>query len=212
MNTAPTMTILPESRATNCQAPRCQWRNAIFCALFDSLARSAVPVYLGAMQSVTTRFAPLLLLALGGCASADLADYPSLARRPIETRAAPPTSPPPDTAPPAPVSATLSEALSRLAADAARGDAAFQGALAANRVAMAAGVGAAEGGEAWAQAEVARTRTEAARAPTTFALSELDRLALEALGDDDSIAVAAITEVQARVAALVAAQDRALNP
>ncbi|MCC7395061.1 MAG: hypothetical protein IT553_09465 [Sphingomonadaceae bacterium] len=164
------------------------------------------------MLPAAHRLAPLFLLLLGGCASADLADYPSLARRPIETRAAAPATPPPDTAPPAPVSASLVEALGRLAADAARGDAAFQSALATHRAAMAAGIGAAEGSEAWAVAEVARTRVEAARAPTSFALSELDRLALEALGDDDSVAVTAIADVQSRVAALVAAQDAALNP
>ena len=69
---------------------------------------------------------PLIVAApLAGCATGDMADYPSLAQRPIERQANVP--PAPVTPPlPEPVSATLAEAIRALAADADRGETAFQ--------------------------------------------------------------------------------------
>ena len=147
--------------------------------------------------------------ALAGCATGDMADYPSLAQRPIERQATVP--PAPATAPvPQLVSATLAEAIRALASDADRGETAFRTALGEARSAGATGRGAAVGSEAWAQAQLALSRAEAARAPTTLALAELDRL-MVVQGDEGNVAgLDAIATEQARVTALVAGQERAL--
>lgn len=146
---------------------------------------------------------------LTGCATGDMADYPSLAQRPIERQANVP--PAPVTPPvPEPISATLAEAIRALASDADRGETAFQSAMGEARSTSAAGRGAAVGSEAWAQAQLALSRAEAARAPTTLALAELDRL-LVVQGDAGDVAgLDAIATEQARVAALVTVQDRVL--
>lgn len=153
---------------------------------------------------------PLIAVALlTGCATGDMADYPSLAQRPIERQANVP--PAPVTAPvPEPVSATLAEALRGLAADADRGEIAFQAALVEAREAAETGRSAAVGSEAWAQAQLALSRAEAARAPTTLALAELDRLMVVQGDAGDVAGLGAIAAVQARVAALAAAQEQAL--
>jgi hypothetical protein len=153
---------------------------------------------------------PLIAAALlTGCATGDMADYPSLAQRPIERQANVPPAPVTASVP-EPVSATLAEAIRALASDADRGETAFQSALGEARSAGAAGRGAAVGSEAWAQAQLALSRAEAARAPTTLALAELDRL-LVVQGDEGNVAgLDAIATEQARVAALVAAQERVL--
>lgn len=150
------------------------------------------------------------VLALAACSTPDMSDYPSLARRPVEQRIAPVPGQPASEAPPAPVSATLADAITALVADASRGDAAFRSTLADYRDAALAGRGAAEGSEAWASAEVALSRIDAARAPTRFALAELDRLGVDALDAGDLSGAEAVTLAQSRLVTLLAAQDSAL--
>lgn len=141
-----------------------------------------------------------LMLAMGGCATSPSGDYPSLARRSIERTATVAPSQPATPEPPAPVSATLAEAIRALGADADRGEAAFRSALAEGQAAVAAGRGAAVGSEDWAVAERALSRIDTARAPTTFALTELDRLVVTQPDSPD------LSVQQLRVATLVAAQ------
>lgn len=155
-------------------------------------------------------------LALGcalvsGCASVDTSEYPSLARRPIERQAGVVAPVPAAPAPPAMVSATLADAIRGLARDADSGETAFRAAIVPARAAIAGGQGAAAGSEGWAQAQMALSRIDAARAPTTFALAELDRLALQAADTGDSAGMAALSAEQARVAALAAEQARVLD-
>lgn len=146
-------------------------------------------------------------LALSGCATGDVADYPSLAQRPVERQANVPPAPTAVVAVPEPVSATLAEAIRALAGDADRGEAAFQSALGEARTVAGAGRGAAVGSEAWAQAQMSVSRLEAARGPTTLALAELDRLVVQQGDGGNGVVPEALTAEQARVAALVAAQD-----
>jgi hypothetical protein len=153
--------------------------------------------------------APLTAL-LGGCASVNPGNYPSLERRPIESRANAVASAPTTATIPSVVSATLAEALAALGADADRGEAAFRAALADSRATIAAGRGAAVGSERWALGESALSRVAVARGPTTLALAELDKLAIDADNRDDLTALAAIAGVQGRVLAMVSAQDQAL--
>jgi hypothetical protein len=139
-------------------------------------------------------------LLLSACATADAGDFPSLNRRPVERQVSVAPSTPASSPVPAPVSATLVEAIRTLGADADRGEQAFRAALAANGADVAAGRGAAAGGENWAVAQRAYSRIESSRAPTTMALAELDRLLLTQPNSAD------LTAQQARVAALVDAQ------
>lgn len=141
-----------------------------------------------------------IVLTLSGCATAPVGDYPSLQRRPIERSATVVPSHPSTVQPPAPVSATLEEAIRALGADADRGDAAFRAALAESRAVVVAGQGAPVGSEGWAVAQRALSRIEATRAPTTLALAELDRLVVTQPESPE------LGVQQLRVAALVAAQ------
>lgn len=149
-------------------------------------------------------------MALSACATGDVADYPSLARRPVERSASVVTAQPVTAPIPDPVSATLAEAIRALAKDADRGQTAFQTALIEARAASAAGRSATVGSEPWAQAQLTLSRTEAARAPTTLALAELDRLLVLQSDRGNVAGLDAIAAEQARVAALVAGQERVL--
>lgn len=114
----------------------------------------------------TIVFAPPLLLAatlLAGCLSR--IDAPSLLPRPVEASR-------PDDLPVRPAPADADPALvalaSRLTAQAAAADAAFDRAL---PMGMRAG---AQGSEAWIAAQSARSAAEIARTPALDALTELD--------------------------------------
>jgi len=160
------------------------------------------PPFSAALPLVPTMALSLVLTA---CAPAVTADYPSLARRPVERSATVVPSTPAAPTPPAPVSATLAEAIRGLGNDADSGEAAFRAALTETQAAVAAGRGAAVGSEAWSVAQRALSRLEAVRAPTTLALAELDRLVVT---QPESAELAA---QQVRVAALVAAQAALIN-
>ena len=153
----------------------------------------------------------MLALAVTGCTTGDMSDYPSLARRPVE-RQANVVAPTPATPPvPAPVTASLAEAIRALARDADSGEAAFRAALASGRSAIEGGRGAATGSESWSQAHLMLSRVDAARGPTGFALAELDRLAVQAEDAGDASALSALAAEQTRVAAMVAAQQRSID-
>ncbi|MEA3052137.1 MAG: hypothetical protein QOG72_1040 [Sphingomonadales bacterium] len=139
----------------------------------------------------------LLPLALAAACAAP-GPYPSLAPRPAETAYAgederQPTPQPDDPA--------LAREIERLTAAARGGSAEFEASLrAAEAAASAAG---ASGSDSWVEAQQALSRLETARAQTTAALADLDRLAVErasagTLSDDDREALrAAAAELQA---------------
>lgn len=144
-----------------------------------------------------------VLFAVGGCAAAPVGDYPSLQRRPIERSAAVVPVRPAAPEMPGPASATLVEAIRALVADADRGEAAFRAALSEYEQTISAGRGAAIGSEQWALAHQALSRVVAARAPTTLALAELDRLVVTQAGSEELLAqqvrVATLARQQAAV-------------
>jgi hypothetical protein len=116
-------------------------------------------------------FVPLVLTA--GCAAPG--PYPSVAPRPAEKAYAEdaeerkPTPQPDDPA--------LAGEIDRLLADAKAGAAQFDSALpAAQRTAGSAG---ASGSDSWIEAQQTLSRLESARARTTAALADLDRLSVE---------------------------------
>lgn len=153
----------------------------------------------------------VLAVTLSGCAGMqNVSGYPSLAPRPIEQRVAAGTAEPAGPPMPAPVSATLVQAIAALGQDADAGEAAFRTALSDLGDIVRAGRGAATGSEAWAQAQAALSRIIIARAPTTLALTELDRLALTQADAAGGSVPTDLAAQQARVAALAAGQDAVL--
>ena len=163
---------------------------------------------------MAVRLLPLIALVapvLSGCATVDNADYPSLARRSIELRANPAAPSVPVPALPEPATADLATALSGLGGDADRGDAAFRGALGAAEQAVAAARGSATESEAWVLAQVAISRLDAARAPSTLALAEIDQLVQSRALAGEAAGAADLAAVQARLAALVAGQSATID-
>jgi hypothetical protein len=128
-------------------------------------------------------FVPLVLAA--GCAAPG--PYPSLAPRPAEKAYAEdaeerkPTPQPDDPA--------LAGEIDRLLAAGRAGAAEFDSALPAAQA--AAGAAGGPGSESWIEAQLALSRLESARARTTAAVADLDRLSVErasagTLGEGDS--------------------------
>jgi hypothetical protein len=158
----------------------------------------------------------VILLLLPGCGARG--DYPSLAPRPIEKETA--AEPAPAAAPVIPNDAQLAAQLADLLASARKGQAAFEAAREAAS-ASAAHAGAA-GSDAWAEAQQALSRLDAARSPSVIALADLDGLAPArgkagtATSDEDLAAIAAAAEeVRAMVEGQQAEIDRlsgSLNP
>jgi hypothetical protein len=139
-------------------------------------------------------FAASIALA-AGCAPKG--DFPSLATRPIEAEN--PREEPVRTRPVVAADAALRARANELLGRAREGDRAFAAAHArAVPLARAAG---APGGESWVAAQEAITRAEAARAATTQALGDLDRLASERAGlptneEDFAFVRAALAEAE----------------
>lgn len=150
------------------------------------------------MASFRATLATLALLVLAtGCAAPG--PYPSLAPRPAEKAYAQdaeerkPTPQPDDPA--------LAGEIDRLLAAGKTGAAEFDSALPAAQA--AAGRAGAAGSDSWIEAQQALSRLESARARTTAAVADLDRLAVErvsagTLGSGDSERLRAATaELQA---------------
>jgi hypothetical protein len=117
---------------------------------------------------------PIVLALLLASACAAPGPYPSLAPRPAEQLNPDADERRPTLQPDDPALAARIEAL----ADSARaGAAAFEAALPAAEAAVAAAGPA--GSDGWIEAQQAVSRLEAARAPTTAALADLDALAVE---------------------------------
>jgi hypothetical protein len=144
--------------------------------------------------------APLfsLLPALAAAACAAPGPYPSLAPRPAETAY---TSEDERQPTPQPDDPALGREIDRIAGEARTGAAEFDSALpAAEAAANRAG---ATGSDSWVEAQQALSRVEAARARTTAALADLDRLGVErssagTLGEGDRERLRSATaEIQA---------------
>lgn len=149
----------------------------------------------------TARFAAVpafaIVASLAGCA-VPAGEYPSLARRPIESLD---TAEPVATTPsPAPLDAAIATRVTALLAEAEAGEGDFAAALAVAAPRIRAGATAATGSDPWIAAQEAASRLSAARNRTAAALQSLDALAIEQ-GDEPAIAAA-----RDRAAALDAAQ------
>jgi hypothetical protein len=143
------------------------------------------------LPALSAILVPALLAA--GCAAPG--PYPSLAPRPAEKAYAEdaeerrPTPQPDDPA--------LAGEIDRLLAEARAGGSQFDSALAAAR--RTAGSAGAAGSDSWIEAQQALSRLESARARTTAALADLDRLSVErtsagTLGEGDSERLRRATE------------------
>jgi type IV secretory pathway VirB10-like protein len=160
-------------------------------------------------MELTTRPLAALLAAtlIAGCA-ADVSEYPSLARRPIERQMeAPPAPPPPPEAPAAP-SAELTARLDQLVAQARAAHARFESREARARQLARAASGAAIASESWAVATIAVSDLESARSEVMIALADLDGMhAVAVVEGKDAAPIAAARE---SVTALVREEDRVL--
>lgn len=164
------------------------------------------------------QYVPMIILlssvlpVLGGCATTPDSDYPSLARRAIELRvpaATVPSSPQP--ALPEPVTADLATAIAALDRDAMAGASAFAAGLPAAQTAVAAARGAAVESETWVLAQLAISRLDQNRAPTTVALAEADRLVGARGVAGEQAGAVELTALQARIATIAAEQRAALD-
>ncbi|MGZ8360698.1 MAG: hypothetical protein ACXWUX_09275 [Allosphingosinicella sp.] len=112
-------------------------------------------------------------LALAGCVAAE--GFPSLALRPAELDRS--FEPPQRPAVEVPSDAALRGRIAELTAQAATGDRAFEAAIGPTEAAVRRAGPAAS--ESWVEAQVALSRLEESRAPTTQAQGDLDALAIE---------------------------------
>lgn len=147
-------------------------------------------------------------LTLGACAN-DIAEYPSLARRPAERVSGQIVPVVPSNEPgPAPAASVLGR-LDSLVAQAREADTRFRTREGQARNLVGAASGAALGSESWAVASVALSQLESARNDAMLALAELDELyAAARIEAADARAIAAARDT---VMAMVAEQDRVIG-
>lgn len=113
-----------------------------------------------------------LALALSGC-SRGAGDFPSLAKRPIETRSEA-IAPAPQPAQQANLDDATMRRLMAAAEEARDGNRAFEEARGPAESAVAAAQGSSVGSEAWVTAQMAVSVLERARTPTRKALADID--------------------------------------
>ncbi|MEC3910729.1 hypothetical protein U5A82_09625 [Sphingobium sp. CR2-8] len=118
------------------------------------------------------RLLTALALILSGCAGPPQ-NYPSLAKRPVESAPVEKLSPPPA---PIPADAALSAEIARYMGQADKGAAAFDAAYARADKAARGAAGAAVSSDAWVSAQVAISALESARNDSVSALASLDTL------------------------------------
>ena len=159
------------------------------------------------------RLAPILIvlgLALSACSSAGGGPYPSLAPRAAE--AIDPRVPVPEVVNDRPASAALTSRLAELVGQARQGDAEF--APAVNRAEQLASAAGATQSESWIAAQEALSAADAARAPTTRALGDIDGLGATSLQVQGGLApndLAAIRSAGAEVGQIAERQSRRLQ-
>jgi hypothetical protein len=154
---------------------------------------------------------PLTLL-VGMTACADQGDFPSLAKRPIESQSSAATSPLPPRViqpvqPSLPIAASTVSRLADAVQRAESGAVDFQAALPAAQNAVAKARSAAFGSETWVAAQMALSALERAHAPVQIALADVDdesRIVFEQQPNADH---APLDEATARLSALSAGQN-----
>lgn len=146
-------------------------------------------------------------------AEAQTRAFPSLAKRPIESRDR--STPAPQVVQPAPADPALAAEVARLDQQASGGDAAFQQQIAEGRASTAAAGGSAPSSEAWVKAQVTISALDSARYESVAAMAGLDTLYVDRQNNADGARVAAdlaaIDPVRTKVLALVDAQNDALD-
>jgi len=156
----------------------------------------------------------LALFALGSVeANAATRAYPSLAKRPVETRDG--NVPTPAPVPSAPADAALGREVETLGAQATAADAAFKAQLGKARDTIATASGAEPTSEAWVAAQMSISNTDATRYDSVAALASLDTLYVARQDNPDVGRVAAdiatIDPVRTRVLAIVDTQNDSLD-
>ena len=154
-------------------------------------------------------FVPLLL-SLPACATTQVSDGPSLAKRAVEGRfdVAPPAV---VVAPPGPLPADLAGRLARWESDAAAGQQGFAAERGTAASLVSAAAGAPVASERWVVAQQAISRLSAARAPLTAALADIDRLYLERSIDEQVDGLPDIYALRDRLAELASTQDAVIE-
>jgi flagellar motility protein MotE (MotC chaperone) len=157
---------------------------------------------------VRPRSALALVVAMMASACTPDGEFPSLAPRAIEQQD--PLAEPVRTPPVVPSDPAVRARAAELLAEARRGEAEFAAAYALARGAAAPSGDA--GSESWIEAQQALSRAEAARAPTTAALAELDRLLVERAALPTAASdLAALQEALAEIERLSRAQQERLD-
>jgi hypothetical protein len=167
------------------------------------------------MQGIMMRrvAAFLALFAMGPVdAHAATGAYPSLARRPVESRDRDASKP---AVRPAATDAALASQVETLGAQATTADTAFKTQIDKSRSTLAAAAGTAPMSEAWVAAQMAISTTDAARYDSVAALASLDTLYVDRQDNADASRVAAdiatIDPVRVHVLAIVDAQNDTLD-
>ena len=158
------------------------------------------------MRGMTPRrLLAALALMLSGCASAPQ-NYPSLAKRPIESAPVADVAPPPA---PQPADAALSAQIARYAEQADKGASAFDAAYAkADRLVGAART-AGVSSDAWVSSQVAISALESARNDSVSALASLDTLYVQRSNDvADGQAAGGVQDIDAARSAALALVDQ----
>ena len=167
------------------------------------------------MRLMIRRIAAFVALFTLGAVDAQAATrtYPSLAKRPIETRDG--NAPSPVAVQPAPADAALVRDVETLGVQATAADSAFKTELGKARGTVAAASGAEPASEAWVAAQMSISNTDAARYDSVAALASLDTLYVGRQDNPDASRVAsdiaAIAPVRTRVLAIVDTQNDALD-
>jgi hypothetical protein len=149
-------------------------------------------------------------LTLSACAVTQGTGAPSLAKRSVEGRfdVAPPTV---IVQPPGPLPTDLTGRLARWDADAAAAQQAFAAERGNAASLVSAAAGAPVGSERWIVAEQAISRLQAARAPLTGALADIDQLYVERSIDEAIDGLPDIYALRDRLADMASTQDAILE-
>jgi len=165
------------------------------------------------MRRLATFFAALFALGSVHAEAAQRGSYPSLAKRPVETRDR--SVPAPAPVVPAAADAALVAQVDTLARQAGTADAAFQSQLGPGRTAVASAGAAAPASELWVNAQLAISRLDSVRYDSVSALAGLDTLYVDKQNGTDAARISAdlatIDPARSRVLALVDAQNDALD-
>ena len=162
------------------------------------------------MKRAPFLFTLLMVFPLAACGTTDYGSAPSLAKRPFEGSFDVPIQALP-VAPPGALPADLAGRLQLWEAEAAKGQSAFSSERDAAARAVSAASGAAIASESWVVAQQAISRLIAARAPTTGALADIDRLYMQRSVAEEIDGMPDIYALRERIAEMVSAQDAVID-